>query len=136
MKFNLENTDRYTVISYQPGEITILLGMETSSADERPKPRKQTLSSSFILAPDQLVEGWPVDSINDLSEVHLKQIIDLEPELVLLGSGATHCFPDTSLLVPFHKAQIGYEIMDSQAACRTYNLLRGEGRHVVAGIIL
>lgn len=136
MKFNLENTDRYTVISYQPGEITILLGMEASSADERPKPRKQTLTSSFILAPDRIVDDWPVATIDDLSNEHLTHIIDLKPELVLLGSGATHCFPDMSLLAPLQNAQIGYEIMDSHAACRTYNLLRGEGRHVVAGIVL
>ena len=136
MKFNLENSGHYTVISYQPGEITILLGMEANTADERPKPRKQTLSSSFILSPDQLIEDWPVNSINALGSEHLKQMIELEPELILLGSGASHCFPDMALLAPLQNAQIGYEIMDSQAACRTYNLLRGEGRHVVAGIIL
>ena len=100
MKFNLEHTDSYTVISYQPGEITILLGMTEASADERPRAQKQTLKSSFILAPDQLLSDWPVGSIDELSSPHLQTIIELGPELVLIGSGGTHRFPEVSLLAP------------------------------------
>jgi len=136
MKFNLEKTERYTVISYQPGEITVLLGMTAASADERPRVQKQTLKSSFILAPDQLLSDWPVESIDELSSPHLQTILELGPELVLIGTGAAHRFPEISLLAPLLCAQIGYEVMDSQAACRTYNLLRGEGRRVVAGIVI
>ncbi|MFO7602465.1 MAG: Mth938-like domain-containing protein [Gammaproteobacteria bacterium] len=135
MKFNLENSDRYTVISYQPGEITVLLGMTPATEDERAKPQKQTLTSSFILAPDHL-QDWPLQAIESLDSSHLEAILALDPELVLLGSGATHRFPDVNLLTALLRAQIGYEVMTSQAACRTYNLLRGEGRRVVAGIIL
>ncbi len=136
MKFNLENSDRYTVIGYQPGEITVLLGMTTETEDERPRPQKQTLRTSFILTPNQLITDWPVSSIEALGSHHLDTILALAPELVLIGSGATHRFPDVSLLAPLLQAQIGYEIMDSHAACRTYNLLRGEGRRVVAGILI
>ena len=136
MKFNLENTDRYTVISYQPGEITVLLGMTAATADERPQAQKQTLKNSFILAPDRLITDWPVPSMDALNSQHLETILGLQPELVLIGSGATHRFPEVSLLAPLLHAQIGYEVMDSQAACRTYNLLRGEGRRVVAGILI
>lgn len=136
MKFNLENAGRYTIISYQAGKITILLGMSASAENERPQPLKQTLTKSFILTPDQLIPEWPISTIEQLQSEHLQQLINLTPELILIGSGSKHCFPDPGLLAPLHKSQIGYEIMDSQAACRTYNLLRSEGRHVVAAIIL
>jgi uncharacterized protein len=135
MKFNLESYDQYTVISYQPGEITVLLGMATNPENERPEAQKQTLTSSFILAPDQL-QDWPISSMEQLSAEHLAPLLALQPEVLLLGTGRQHQFPDVSLLAPLHEANIGYEVMDSQAACRTYNLLRGEGRQVVAGIIL
>lgn len=135
MKFNLESYDQYTVISYQPGEITVLLGMATNPENERPEVQKQTLTSSFILAPDQLLD-WPITDIKQLGTEHLQALLAVEPEVLLIGTGSQHQFPDVALLAPLHSANIGYEIMDSQAACRTYNLLRGEGRKVVAGIIL
>ena len=135
MKFNLESNEQYTVISYRPGEITIFLGVVNNPENERREAQKQTLSSSFILAPDQLLD-WPVSDMTSLKAEHLQPLLALEPEVLLLGTGRQHQFPDVALLTPVHAANIGYEVMDSQAACRTYNLLRGEGRRVVAGIIL
>jgi uncharacterized protein len=55
---------------------------------------------------------------------------------VLLGTGATFIFPEPALLAPLRKAGIGVEVMDTAAACRTYNILLGEERNVVAALIV
>ena len=101
MKFNLESAGRYTIIAYQTSEITVLLGMEASSTEERPQPRKQILTRSFILAPDQLVCDWPVDSIEHLANEQLQPVLDLNPELVLIGSGAQLYLLDASGLTSY-----------------------------------
>ena len=59
-----------------------------------------------------------------------------KPELFILGTGARQHFPKPEVLKPLIEARIGFEIMDSQAACRTYNILMGEGRQVLAAILL
>lgn len=60
----------------------------------------------------------------------------LQPELVIVGTGKKQVFLNPKILQPLIKAKIGFEMMDSQAACRTYNILMGEGRKVLAAIIL
>jgi uncharacterized protein len=60
----------------------------------------------------------------------------MAPEIVLVGSGRAFAFPDPSLLAPLYAAGIGVEVMDTRAACRTYNLLLGEGRNVIAALIV
>jgi uncharacterized protein len=68
--------------------------------------------------------------------MHIESLLALAPELVLIGTGQKQKFPGASILQPLIHAQIGYEIMDTGAACRTYNVLAGEGRKIVAGLIL
>jgi uncharacterized protein len=58
------------------------------------------------------------------------------PEIVLLGTGATQRFPHPRLSAPLAAARVGFEVMDTRAACRTYNILLGEGRRVVAAVLL
>lgn len=94
------------------------------------------LSSSFLIAPDQVVEGWPVRAIEELDETTVKAIAELEPELVILGSGRDQQFPEQTVLLPLLRQGIGVEVMHNPAAGRTYNLLAGEGRKVVAAFIL
>ena len=67
---------------------------------------------------------------------HMAAIAELKPEIVLIGTGAKLTFPDRALLAPLYKAGIGVEIMDTPAACRTYNILLGEGRGVLAAVIV
>jgi uncharacterized protein len=64
------------------------------------------------------------------------QLVELEPEMVLLGVGARLRFPDRALLRPMEQRGIGVEVMDTPAACRTYNLLMGDGRRVVAALLI
>ena len=63
-------------------------------------------------------------------------MVELAPEIVLLGTGAQFRFPEPALLAPLYKAGIGVEVMDTPAACRTYNILLGEGRNVVAALLV
>ena len=89
-----------------------------------------------LVAPDRPVEPWNVGGFDALSAEDFAQLRDRTPELVLLGTGARQRFPHPRLLQPLIDSRIGCEAMTSQAACRTYNILMGEGRKVLAAILL
>jgi uncharacterized protein len=93
-------------------------------------------SASLVVAGDRLVTDWPAASLESLSADHFAAIVELAPEIVLIGTGSTFRFPEPQLLAPLRSAGIGVEVMDTPAACRTYNILLGEGRNVVAALIV
>ena len=97
---------------------------------------KKRYESSLVVSGDRVVVDWPLGSVGEISGDHLAAILELEPEILLLGTGATFVFPDRALLAPLYSAHIGVEVMDTAAACRTYNILLGEGRNVVAALVL
>lgn len=80
--------------------------------------------------------SWHCDDLSGLTVPHFERIAALQPEVLLFGSGPVLRFAPTALLRPLITAGIGIETMDSKAACRTYNILAGEGRHVVCAILL
>ena len=92
--------------------------------------------ASLVVDATRLVTDWPVTSVGGLGADHMAAIVELQPEIVLLGTGAVLHFPEPALLAPLYKAGIGVEVMDTPAACRTYNILLGEGRNVVAALIV
>ena len=92
--------------------------------------------ASLVVAGDRLVTDWPAASLESLSADHLAAIVELAPEIVLIGTGSTFRFPEPQILAPLRNAGIGVEVMDTPAACRTYNILLGEGRNVVAALIV
>jgi uncharacterized protein len=94
------------------------------------------LTTSFLLAPERAVEEWPVSSALALDESHVASVLELKPELVLLGTGTRQQFPPAAFMAGFLRRGIGIEVMDNAAAARTYDLLAGEGRRVVAAFIL
>lgn len=94
------------------------------------------LTRSFLIAPDRVVEDWPVADVAELDAGALEAALALDPELVLLGTGTRQCFPPREALLALLRRGIGVEVMDNAAACRTYNLLAGEGRRVVAALVL
>lgn len=96
----------------------------------------QRHSSSLVVSGNRLDAGWPVPALEALTPAHLEAIARMSPEVVLLGTGRTFRFPDPAVLAPLHAARIGVEVMDTQAACRTYNILLGEGRNVLAALIV
>ena len=90
---------------------------------------------SVVVSADR-VEDWAPRSIEALAAGHLAPIAESKPEIVLIGSGPRFEFPDPAVLAALHAARIGVEVMDTQAACRTYNILLAEGRNVVAAVIV
>jgi uncharacterized protein len=90
---------------------------------------------SMILAPDAPVAPWPVGRFEDLAAEHFQMLADRQPEVVLIGTGGQHRFPHPRLTEPLVRLRIGLEVMNTQAACRTYNILMAEGRRVVAALI-
>ncbi len=94
------------------------------------------LARSFLLAPDQAIENWPVDAAGTLEASHVDALLALQPELVILGTGERQVFPAAAFMAGFLRKGVGIEVMDNAAAARTYNLLAGEGRRVIAGFIL
>lgn len=90
---------------------------------------------SLIVTPDEIITDWPPRSADDLAVQHIQRLVDTEPEVLLLGTGAQLRFPANSILEPLIHARIGFEVMDTGAACRAYNFMMGEGRWVVAALI-
>lgn len=93
-------------------------------------------NASLILTPDRLLGDWPVASIEALQAAHFQPAIDLSPEILLLGTGSRLRFPAPACLKQLAEANIGFEVMDTAAACRTYNILMSEGRNVTAALII
>lgn len=94
------------------------------------------LTASFLLSPDRAVEQWPVTSAQALNDHHVESVLELKPEVVLLGTGTRQQFPPAVFMAGFLRKGIGIEVMDNAAAARTYDLLASEGRRVVAAFIL
>jgi uncharacterized protein len=88
------------------------------------------------LSSDGAISEWPLKSFEELAATHFDQMVNLQPELILIGTGSRQRFPKPELLKTLISAKIGFEIMDSQAACRTYNILVGEGRRVLLALIV
>jgi len=81
------------------------------------------------------VVPWNAPSFESLTAEHFARVAALAPELVVFGSGERLRFPSPTLLRPLIDAAIGFETMDTRAACRTYNVLLAEGRKVVAALL-
>lgn len=94
------------------------------------------LCTSFVISPDRVIEDWPVASVAGLDAAAMEAVLDLDPEVVLFGSGQRQQFPAHEMLLPLLRRGIGVEVMDNAAAARTYNLLAAEGRRVAASFIL
>lgn len=94
------------------------------------------LSRSFIIAPDRLIEDWPVDDVNQLDAAAMDALLALKPEVVILGTGERQGFPPAAAMAACLQRGIGIECMTNAAAARTFNVLAGEGRRVVAGFLL
>jgi uncharacterized protein len=91
---------------------------------------------SLIVSADRVVEDFPAQSIADLDANAIASVLALQPEVVLLGTGARAIFPPQAVLAEFLKHGIGLETMDNAAVARTFNVLVGEGRRAVAVFLL
>ena len=114
-------TSRYSISAYDAGEITV---------------NEKAYRESLILSPAQLHTPWSVQSVDDLDQSSLQPVLEMNPDVVLLGTGEQQQFPDPSIMALFGQRGIGLEVMNNGALCRTFNILVAEDRDVVAAIIL
>jgi uncharacterized protein len=110
----------------------VIGGYNAGAVDIGPR----TWTESLILPWHGDVQPWNAPSFDALGAAHFARLAELGPELVLFGSGRSLRFPRPEWLRPLIERRIGIETMDTKAACRTYNLLLGEGRSVVAALLL
>jgi len=122
MKFaQTDSSDGILVRGYEAG--AILIG-------------ERRFHNSLLLTPRKIIPDWPVTSAADLEPAHFEAVLALEPELIILGTGASQVFPGPEIYAAVMGAGIGIEIMDTGAGCRTYNILMSEGRRVAAALIV
>ncbi|TWI08264.1 Mth938-like domain-containing protein [Aerolutibacter ruishenii] len=96
----------------------------------------RALTASFVLAPDTLIEAWSVSDAKALTAEDLEPLLALAPEVVILGTGPAQVFPSAAVMAACLRRHVGLEVMSNAAAARTFNVLAGEHRKVVAGFIL
>ncbi len=90
----------------------------------------------IIVTPERVLTDWAARDFASLDESHFNRLLELKPEVLLLGTGSQLRFPNPRLYRSLIEARIGVECMDTSAACRTYNILMAEGRKVAAAILV
>ena len=118
MKLELETARALTVRSWRPGEFRI---------------GKEAWREPILLSPQE-VRPWPVQTNESVTLEQLAPLIAEQPDVIILGTGERQTFPDHELGMRLLEKGIGLEVMDTGAACRTYNVLVSEGRAVSAAL--
>ena len=121
MKLQPDSFDVQSIRAYGPGWIAI---------------EAETINSSVVISASGERIEWHCTSFEELGPEHFAQLAELDAEVVIFGSGKKLRFPPTAWLRPLIGKRVGLETMDTAAACRTYNILAGEGRRVVAALLL
>lgn len=96
---------------------------------------EQIFDCPLIISGQRIVPQWNVESVEDINEESLQAVFDLEPEVILIGTGDKQVFLPPATQVHFFRRNLGFEVMTTDAACRTFNVLASEGRQVVAALI-
>jgi len=118
MRFSQDSSSAANLVrSYAPGELRI---------------NDHVYRSAIIVSASAVEETPDIRDMSDLARLDPSRILRLDPELILLGTGQRQIFPAESFRAQFLGAGIGFEVMDTGAACRTFNVLVGEQRRVVA----
>lgn len=122
MKFTeeLSSADQNLITGIEPGCIIV---------------QNKKIDHAHIIAPDALL-AWDICSFAELESGDLKPITQLNPEVIILGTGERHILPAKPLLRALVETGVGFEIMDTPAACRTYNILVSEDRRAVVALII
>jgi uncharacterized protein len=122
MKLHASNTKQYqTVTGYFPGGVEI---------------NAQPFDHSLMMLPETPPRAWPVAAFEQLTVEHFEQLLAEQPDVVILGTGERQRFVHPRLTAPLTSRHIGVDCMDTNAACRTYNILMGEGRKVLLALII
>lgn len=122
MKLQPDRFDTLAIHAYGPGWVAV---------------NGQKWQGSLLVSAQGRLEPWRPQHFDELQTDDFAGLLGAEPpELVLLGSGDRLRFPPPALLRPLIEARVGIETMDTMAACRTFNILAGEGRRVMAALLL
>ncbi len=97
---------------------------------------RRRFERSLVVLPERLLLDWPATSFEALAPEHLAALAGLDREIILLGTGARLRFPRPEILQSLIRSGVGVEVMDVQAACRTYNILLAEERRVAAALLI
>lgn len=116
-----ENPAAFQIRAFKPGFLQV---------------NDKVLTRSIIVSPQELIEDWPPQSIQELTHEALLQAVNLKPEILLIGTGEILEFPPIEIYGDFINQGIGIEVMNTLAACRTYNALTAEHRRIVAALII
>jgi len=125
MKLQPDHLDAPSILGYGPGWI----GLGNQGVAEK-------IEHSIVIGSRGEKFDWACSRFEDLTEAHFSRLAESRPELVIFGSGARLRFPPPAFLRALMAARIGVETMDTIAACRTYNILAGEGRNVLAALLM
>lgn len=121
MKLQPDKADVQTLTAHGPGWVAI---------------NGERVEASVIVGSRDERQAWHCTAFEALTPEHFAQVAALRPEVVIFGSGTRIRFPRPAWIAPLIQQGTGVETMDTAAACRTYNILAGEGRHVVAALLI
>jgi len=122
MKISLAaSNQKFAIRAYEKGKLII---------------NQQAYHNSLIIMPEQLIPDWRPQTVEDLIAVDFDELITLKPSMIILGTGEKQIFPSPTLYAAAINAGIGVEIMNTPAACRTYNILMSEGRSIAAALMM
>ena len=121
MKLQPDKSDVQTLTAHGPGWVAI---------------NNERVESSVVVGSRGERFEWNCSRFNEIGAEHFAQLASLGAELIIFGSGARIRFPQPAWLQPLMAQRTGVETMDTPAACRTYNILASEGRHVVAALLV
>ena len=121
MQFTREQISAITVRQVEPGRIRI---------------GNDVLHNNVLLTAEREVRDWSIEDIGKLDEIALEAILDDAPEMIVVGTGWKSVFPPRELVFALARRGIGFETMDTPAACRTFNILINEGRRAAAALIV
>ena len=121
MRFSLENIEGNSISAYASGRITV---------------NGEAIMHSVIITPERIIHDWLPAVFDEMEATHLEGFGELEPEIILIGTGDTLHFPPAAWTAGYLASGIGVEVMDTAAACRTYNVLLSEDRRVVAALLI
>ncbi len=93
-------------------------------------------TNHVIVSTETVIENWSPPGVMELSIADFADAIDAAPELIILGTGTMQIFPPATVMTAIMRRGIGFEVMDTGAACRTFNVLTGERRHVMAALLV
>lgn len=121
MKFQPDKPDVQSISGYGPGWVSVL---------------GEKITASVVIGSRGQRMEWACQNFDDLTAAHFALLAGQAPELVIFGSGERIRFPKPPWLAPLYARRIGIETMGTHAACRTYNILAGEGRDVLLAVLI